>query len=69
MKKVKKTEELTLLEKTSWYKALWKVANILKIKGFFLTVDIEKTFYSVKHLFIFYVLGKSGFGKNFIKWI
>ena len=69
MKKVKKTEELTFLEKTRWYKAPWKVTNILKIKGFFLTLDKEKTFYSVKHLFIFYVWGKFGFGNNFIKWI
>ena len=46
-----------------------EVINIFKIKGFLLTVDIEKAFDSVNPLFIFHVLGKFGFGKNFIKWI
>ena len=41
------------------------MTNILKIKGYLLTL----AFYSVKHLFVFHVLGKFGFGKNFIKWI
>ena len=35
-----------------------KVADILKIKGFILTVGIEKAFDSVNHLFIFHVLKK-----------
>ena len=46
-----------------------EVTNISKIKGFLLTVDIEKAFDSVNHLFIFYVLEKFEFGKNSTTWI
>ena len=46
-----------------------EATNILMIKDFLLTEDIENTFDSVNHLFIFYVLDKFSFGRNFIKWI
>ena len=39
------------------------------MKVFFLTVDIDKDFDSVNHLFIFHVLEKFEFGKNFKTWI
>ena len=49
--------------------AILEVTNILKMKGFLLTVDILKAFDLVNHWRIFHVLEEFGFGKNFIKWI
>ena len=46
-----------------------EVTKTLKFKSFLLTIDIEKAFDLVDHLFIFHVLEKFRFGKNFIKWI
>ena len=34
-----------------------------------LTIDIQKAFDSVNHIFLLIVLDKYGFGKSFIKWI
>ena len=41
----------------------------LNIGGFMLTIDIEKAFDSVDHAFLFAILDKLGFDKNFIEWI
>ena len=46
-----------------------EVTTILKTEGFLLTVNMEKAFDSIDHLFKFHVFRKLGFGKNFIKWI
>ena len=46
-----------------------EICDTLKIEGFLLTVDIEKAFDSVDHSFLLKVLQKSGFGKDFIRWI
>ena len=41
----------------------------LQIDGILMTVDIEKAFDSVNHVFLISVLEKFGFGKDFVKWI
>ena len=46
-----------------------EVTNILKIKVFFLKINVEKVFDSGNHILVFHVLEKFGFGKNFLKWI
>ena len=44
-------------------------SNLLKQKGFSMTVDIQKVFDSVHHIFFFHVLEKYEFGKNPIRLI
>ena len=39
------------------------------IPGYILTVDLEKAFDSIDHVFLIAVLKKFGFGENFISWI
>ena len=46
-----------------------EVTDYFKINGLLLTIDIEKAFDSVNHLFLISVLDKYGFGKEFIEWI
>ena len=46
-----------------------EISDNLKIKGFLMTLDIEKAFNSANHLFSITVLEKYGFKEDFIKWI
>ena len=47
-----------------------EISDNLKIKGFFLmTLNSEKAFDSVNHLFLITALEKYGFKEDFIKWI
>ena len=46
-----------------------EICDKLQIKGFLMTVDIEKAFDSINHCFLIKVLEKYGFEKDFIKWI
>ena len=46
-----------------------EVTRKLKKEGFLLTIDIEKAFDSVNHVFLLEALKKYGFGKQFIQWI
>ena len=46
-----------------------EISDNLKIKGFLMTLDIEKAFDSVNHLFLITALEKYGFKEDFIKWI
>ena len=46
-----------------------EISDKLQIKGFLMTVDIEKAFDSINHCFLIKVLEKYGFEKDFIKWI
>ena len=46
-----------------------EISDKLQIKGFLMTVDIEKAFDSINHCFLIKVLEEYGFGKDFIKWI
>ena len=39
------------------------------LKGFLLTVDIEKAFDSINHNFLLKVLENYGFSQDFLKWI
>ena len=41
----------------------------MKIKGYLVTIDIEKAFDSFDHTFLISALEKFGFGKTFIDWI
>ena len=43
--------------------------EVLNKEGFLVTVDIEKTFGSVNHLFLIAILGKTDFRNEFIKWV
>ena len=46
-----------------------EIFDKLQIKGFLMTVDIEKAFDAINHGFLIKVLEKFGFEKYFIKWI
>ena len=46
-----------------------EITDLLHIKGILLTVDIEKAFDSVNHLFLVSALEKYGFKNDFIRWI
>ena len=46
-----------------------KSCDKLQIKGFLMTVYIEKAFDSINHCFLIKVLEKYVFEKDFIKWI
>ena len=46
-----------------------EISDNLQIKGFLMTLDIEKAFNSANHLFSITVLEKYGFKENLIKWI
>ena len=41
----------------------------LNLPGYMLTVDLEKAFDSIDHVFLLACLRKFGFGENFISWI
>ena len=58
------------------YQQRWKtffrslqVTDFLNIRGLVVTVDIQKAFDSVNHLFLITALKKFGFGETFIKWM
>ena len=46
-----------------------EITEIRNIKGFLVTMDIEKAFDSLDHNFLISTLEKYGFGQNFILWI
>ena len=46
-----------------------EISDNLKVKGFLMTLDIEKAFVSVNNLFLITALEKYGFKGDFIKWI
>ena len=48
---------------------LLEVCDTLNKKGYLVTIDIEKAFDSVNHVFLIAILEKFGFGKTFIEWI
>ena len=48
---------------------LLEMSDKLNIKGYLITVDIEKAFDSLDHHFIIATLKKFGFKSNFINWI
>ena len=43
--------------------------EILNDEGFLVAVDIEKAFDSVNHPFLIAILGRIGFGVEFIEWM
>jgi len=45
------------------------ICNKLNIPGYMLTVDLQKAFDSIDHVFLVACLEKFGFGKNFVEWI
>ena len=46
-----------------------EMCNIENVKGFIVSMDIEKAFDSLDHSFLLRVLNKIGFGQNFINWV
>ena len=46
-----------------------EVSKNLNLPGFILTVDLEKAFDSIDHIFLLACLRKFGFGENFLGWI
>ena len=46
---------------------LLEVCDTLNKKGYLVTIDIEKAFDSVNHVFLIAILEKFGFGKTFIE--
>ena len=48
---------------------LLEMSQLLIKEGFLVTVDIEKAFESVDHLFLVAILEKLSFGIEFIEWI
>ena len=46
-----------------------EISDNLKVKGFLMTLDIEKDFDSVNHLFLITELEKCGFKEDLMKWI
>ena len=48
---------------------LLSVTKKMKVKGYLVTIDIEKAFDSLDHTFLISALEKFGFGKAFIDWI
>ena len=46
-----------------------QVTDFLNLRGLVVTVDIQKAFDSVNHLFLITALKKFGFGETFIKWM
>ena len=46
-----------------------EISDNLKIKGFLMTLDFEKAFDSVNHLFLITTLEVYSFQEDFIKWI
>ena len=47
---------------------LLNVTKKAKVKGYLVTIDIEKAFDSLDHTFLISALEKFGFGKVFIDW-
>ena len=43
---------------------MYEVSDLLKLKGFLLTVNIEKAIDSVNHNFLFKVLENNGFNQD-----
>ena len=48
---------------------LLEACDTLNKKGYLVTIDIEKAFDSVNHVFLIAILENFGFGKTFIYWI
>ena len=46
-----------------------EMSEILNLKGYIVTMDIEKAFDSLSHTFLISVLKNFGFGSDFINWI
>ena len=47
----------------------FEVSDLLKVKGFLLTVDMERDFNSVNHNFLLKVIEKYGISQDFLKWM
>ena len=46
-----------------------EMSESLNLKGYIVTVDIEKAFDSLSHSFLLACLKKYGYGNDFIKWV
>ena len=55
-------------ESTRLISDIMEITCSLDLKGFIVTMDIQKAFDSVSHDFLILVLENAGFGPNFISW-
>ena len=46
-----------------------EMSESFNLKGYIVTVDIEKAFDSLSHSFLLLCLRKYGYGNDFIKWV
>ena len=46
-----------------------EISNVLNLRGYIVTVDIEKAFDSLSHSFLLACLKKFGFRHDFIRWV
>ena len=46
-----------------------EISNVLNLRGYIVTVDIEKAFDSLSHSFLLACLKKFGFSHDFIRWV
>ena len=46
-----------------------EISNVFNLRGYIVTVDIEKAFDSLSHSFLLACLKKFGFGHGFIRWV
>ena len=46
-----------------------EISNVFNLRGYIVTVDIEKAFDSLSHSFLLACLKKFGFGHDFIRWV
>ena len=45
------------------------MSEVLNLKGYIVTVDIEKAVHSLSHSFLLVCLKKYGYANDFIKWV
>ena len=46
-----------------------EISNVFNLRGYIVTIDIEKGFDSLSHSFLLAFLKKFGFGHDFIRWV
>ena len=62
-------ERRFISERGRLFSDILQVTDSLNLRGLVVTVDIQKAFDSVNHLFLITALKEFGFGETFIKWI
>ena len=61
--------KMYIMEDGRFISDIIEMRNIENVKGFIVSMDIEKAFDFLDHSFLLRVLNKIGFGQNFINWV